>query len=368
MPDDDLRDLEDIWMLGLCDWFTDRVEFQQWLIGSRADSARFFWGHAKPATGKYVLSSHVITIVVSSTTTAANHYFFRHGDKVRSTFSGCLLSLLSQMTLRNPVVRGRILAMIDHGVRFERDNAKNIWRKLIEPIIASPGLSQVQYWVIDALDECAEISAVFAILSKLEPTLPFKVFLTSRRTDEIVQDFTHLHNTLGINPLLMAEIQAQDTQGAIALYLETNKHKLHVGTEIQGRLLLDRISRKSQGCFMWVRLVLEELSTLLTFQQVEQVLEEVPEEMDLLYSRALGQIASRPAKSIAISRAIIMWTLCAIRPMTVDELQSALQLGIGTTVEDLNEGIPSLCSQLFHVDKNGRVLMVHLTAKTFLQT
>jgi WD40 repeat protein len=367
VPEDDLRDLEDIRMPGSCDWFTDRTEFQQWLTDSPKESAKLFWVHAKPATGKSVLSSHIIT-TVDELNYDCSYYFFRYGDKIRSTSSGCLLSLLWQMAMRNPFVRGRVLAMMDHGVRFERDNAKSIWRKLVEPVMTYPGLSQVQYWVIDALDECSEISHVFAILSKLEPTLPLKVFITSRRIDEISQGFSQISNAIGTTLLRVAEIQAQDTRDAIALYLETNKHKLHVGTEVRGKSILSQILQKSQGCFLWVRLVLEELSTVWTLQQVEQVLQEVPQEMDLLYSRALEQMASRPTKSIAIARAIIMWTLCAIRPMLVDELQSALQLDIGTTVQDPYEGIPSLCAQLVHVDRNGRVLMVHLTAKTFLQT
>jgi WD40 repeat protein len=366
IPEDDLMDLEDIRMPGSCDWFTDRPAFQEWLSGSPRDSPMLFWAHAKPATGKSVLAGHIIS-TVDDFNYECSYYFFRHGDKVRSTPSGCLLSILWQMALRNQHVRQKLLSMIDRGVRYEQENAKSIWRKLMEPILTSQDLAQIQFWVIDALDECSEISTIFTILSKLTAALPIKVFISSRRTDEIVQGFISLGNILGIGKVSTAEIQAQDTSDAIAQYLESNKHKLHVDTGKQEDTLTSRILQRSQGCFLWVRLVLEELSTVWTMQQVEQVIEEVPQEMDLLYSRAVHQIVSRPAKSIAIARAIILWTLCAIRPMTVDELQAALGCGIGAMVQEPLEGIPSLCSQLIHVDKSGRVLMVHLTAKTFLQ-
>ncbi|GAB1315399.1 hypothetical protein MFIFM68171_05609 [Madurella fahalii] len=366
VPEDDLKDLDDIIVEGSCDWFTDRTAFQMWLSTTPSSGPKLYWVYAKPATGKSVLASHVIK-AISAFNTDCSYYFFRHGDKVRSTLAGCLLSITYQMAVLNIHVRKKLLQLIDRGVRFERENAKSIWRKILEPVLVNNGAFQPQYWIMDALDECSDISSFFSILSKFEHHIPVKVFITSRRLENITAGFAQLEQIPSIAPVLSTEIQMQDTRDSIFQYLANNQHKIHAGTELQRAELLGKIIDKAQGCFLWVRLVLEELSTVWTMKQIERVLDDVPQGMDLLYSRAVELLLARPSHSVTVAKAILMWTICAIRPLTVAELQSALQLDIGTTVQDPENAIPSLCCQLVHVDKNGRVLIVHLTARTFLQ-
>jgi hypothetical protein len=58
--------------------------------------------------------------------------------------------------------------------------------------------------------------------------------------------------------------------------LAVNQCKIHAETEEQRTELLSKINTKAQGCFLWVRLVLEELSTVWTMKQIEQVFDDVP--------------------------------------------------------------------------------------------
>ena len=366
VPEDDLKDLNDIILEGSCNWFTDREAFQTWLTTTPSSGPKLYWVYAKPATGKSILASHVIK-VTDAFNTDCSYYFFRHGDKIRSTLSGCLLSITYQMAVLNIHVRNKLLQLIDRGVRFERENAKNIWRKILEPVLVNNGVFQPQYWILDALDECSDILSFFSILSKFEQHMPVKVFVTSRRLESVTAGFAELEQVASVSPFLSTEVQMQDTRDSILQYLTVNQRKIHAETDAQRAELLDRIINKAQGCFLWVRLVLEELSTVWTMAQIERVLNDVPQEMDLLYSRAVELLLSKPSHSAAVAKAILMWTICAIRPLTVGELQAALHLDIGTTVQNPEDAIPSLCCQLVHVDKNGRVLIVHLTARTFLQ-
>ena len=367
VPEDDLKNLDEICIAGSCDWFTDRTVFQTWLSTAPSSGPKLYWVYAKPATGKSVLASHVIK-VTDDLKTNCSYYFFRHGDKVRSTLSGCLLSLAYQMAVLNVHVRNKLLRLIDRGVRFERENAKNIWRKILEPVLVNNGILQPQYWILDALDECSNIMLFFSILTKLEAQTPVKILVTSRRLENIAAGFAQLEaNNPSLAPLLCTEIHMQDTQESVLQYLKSNQHKLHAGTEQQRAALITKIIDKAQGCFLWVRLVLDELSTVWTMTQIERVLHDVPQEMDQLYSRAAELLMARPAHSVDIAKTILRWTICAVRPLTIGELQSALQLDIGTAIQDPEDAIPSLCCQLAHVDKNGRVLIVHLTARTFLQ-
>jgi hypothetical protein len=77
-------------------------------------------------------------------------------------------------------------------------------------------------------------------------------------------------------------------------------------------------------------------------------------------------MSSKPKYAKDLARAILTWIVCAVRPLTIPELQMALKMDLGDDVHDLESAIASLCAQLVHVDKTGRVLVVHLTARTFL--
>ncbi|OTA67679.1 hypothetical protein K449DRAFT_388472 [Hypoxylon sp. EC38] len=365
LPIDDLKDLEDARIAGSCEWFSNRHSFQSWMDASASAPNKLYWVSANPGTGKSVLSSYVIN-TLEDCNQDTSYFFFRHGDKLRSTLAGCLRSIAFQMAFRSALIRSRLLSLMERDVRFDKDNAKAIWRKVFESSILKSELPQTQYWVIDALDECIDITLIFSILSKLELSVPIKVFMTSRRTQDIVSGFDQLRQVPNVPQAICEEISFNDSKEDIWLYLEGNKRKIHLGNDQKKHSILKRILEKSQGCFLWVRLILDELDTVWTLKLIEQVLDEVPQEMDMVYKRAIDIMSSKPAHAKAIAKAILVWTVCAITPMTLPELLGALELDIGMTVEEPESALSSLCAQLIYVDKRGRVLMVHLTAKAFL--
>ncbi|PGH12527.1 hypothetical protein AJ80_06688 [Polytolypa hystricis UAMH7299] len=364
-PDDDLKDLEESRIAGSCEWFGERENFQEWANSDSAPARRVYWVSAKPATGKSVLSGYVIN-TLSSLNLDCSYYFFRHGDKEKSSVSSLLRSIILQMGLTSLAARQKLLSMIERGDRYDKDDAKAVWRKLVVPIISLVNSFQTQHWIIDALDECSDFDALFPMISSLEQNVPIKFFFTSRKTSEIVQKFVDLQGSANGIAVTAEEISFEDTRADIALYLESNRSKLHVGSDTERDRFLMRIMEKSGGCFLWVRLVLQELASAWTVSQVERVLEEVPQNMEPLYSRALSQISSKPKDARDLARAILIWTVCAVRPLTLQELRVALKFELEDDVRDLESAIASLCAQLVHVDHTGRVLMVHLTARSFL--
>ncbi|KAH0543071.1 hypothetical protein FGG08_002584 [Glutinoglossum americanum] len=364
-PDDDLRDLEEARIERSCEWFARRESFQSWVDSESVASPKIYWIHAKPATGKSVLSGYIIN-TLSSLNLDCSYYFFRHGDKEKSTVSGLLRSIIFQMALISVDIRQKLLSMIERGIRFDKDDAKAVWRKVVVPSISRIGPFQTQYWILDALDECSDFDILFPMMASIESTTPIKILITSRKMHEIVQQFTDMQRNSSDEATIWDEMSFDDTQADITLYLEGNRTKLRAGSDAERDAFLNRILEKSEGCFLWVRLVLDELALTWTVSQVRQVLEEVPQNMEQLYARALRIMSSKPKYTKDIARTILVWTVCAVRPLTISELYAALKIDLGDDVHDLESAIASLCAQLVHVDKTGRVLMVHLTARTFL--
>ena len=81
--------------------------------------------------------------------------------------------------------------------------------------------------------------------------------------------------------------------------------------------------------------------------------------------RALDAMSKAPRVK-TLAKAILTWTMCSVRPLSISELQYALKLDIKDTVDALERAIPSICSQLVFVDNHGWVRMIHQTARDFL--
>jgi WD40 repeat protein len=242
---------------------------------------------------------------------------------------------------------------------------RTIWRKLFLEGIFKLGfaLSKPQYWIIDALDECKTDSELLPLLLKAAETKTIRIFLTSRNIFESYGQATPR------SLMIVSETIPQDsTKADIRLYLKTNINSLPAlgpdkdeARESTMKLILD----KSSGCFLWVRLVLQELRRVHTAAEVRQVLEDIPSDMDELYMRILNSMSTYPYGK-RLTKAILTWTVCSARPLTVEELYHALQIDINDNIDSVQRSIASSCGQLVYVDASSRVQMVHQTACDFL--
>jgi WD40 repeat protein len=129
--------------------------------------------------------------------------------------------------------------------------------------------------------------------------------------------------------------------------------------------LSEKILDKSRGSVLWTILVVKELLRCHSKKEIDQILEDVPTGMKSLYKRTLDSM-SKATRGKQLAKAILVWVVCAVRPMTISELNGALSLDIEDTFPNLEESIDALCGQLVVVDKFGRVQMVHETAREFL--
>ena len=94
------------------------------------------------------------------------------------------------------------------------------------------------------------------------------------------------------------------------------------------------------------------------------MLKSVPEQMDGLYSRILQNLA-RVSRNKGLARAVLKRTVCAARPLTVEELKQAISFDIGETLPRLEKTAGSLCGHLVYVDSQSRVQVAHQTVRAF---
>lgn len=274
-----------------------------------------------------------------------------------------LRSIAYQMALLSPVVRQRLLDMRNEGTTFDKDNEKLIWRKVF---LLRCRFDQPQYWVIDALDECYNYNSLLPMLIKLESSIALRVLITSRQSPQLKDKLSLLDRYLYED-----QISAEDTLPSIRRYVEhgPKSHALRRQSDEARQDVVEKILKKSDGCFLWVDLVLSELDAYgVTTEAVTRILEEVPPGMDDLYSRTLERLSEQDhPDGKRISKAILDWVVCAVRPLTVAELTNALKLDLDVTM--FEQGIRSSCGNLVDIDKSKRgstVQLVHQTARDFL--
>jgi WD40 repeat protein len=357
-PDDDLANQADLKTNGSCSWFEDRHQFQSWQNGE-VDQVQFYWLNARPATGKSVLSAHVIQHLLGLGLDCS-YYFFKFGNKTKQHLGGLLRALAFQMSDLSASVRQTLFDLREDDVQFDKDDERAIWRKLFRGGIFKVKLQRTQYWIIDGLDECTNAARLFPLLAKIEVSFPLRIFITSRPSPELEKHFGLL------GPTLISDcIRPQETMTDIRLYLKTGSGHLPVPDVGERQELVEKLLSKSNGCFLWVRLVLQELERVYSDEQIADVIDEMPEGMIALYERALDTM-SHNFREKKLIQVILTWVVCATRPMTLVELQAALKIDLGITVRSMQQSIEALCGQLLYVNHQGTVQMVHATARDFL--
>lgn len=357
--EDDLITVQEARLLGTCDWFTTKGSYTRWR-DSITTATNVFWVNGKPATGKSVLSGSIVNDL-KTMKRPCSYFFFKHGDRAKSKLATCLRSLTLQMARAHASVLDRIVAMARDEVDISDGNELVLWRKLF-----SSGVFEARfpthYWVIDALDECTNCGPLLeSMLAKLDPSIPLRVLITSRDSSQLHNLFGSLatgrHNT--------ETVTTTDTRADIKRLVKEKAQLFNVEGDDEREVLVNTILEKSQGSFLWTVLVLRELAGTYSEVEAREVLDNVPPMMEALYTRTL-QAMSRMTRGKRLATAILTWTTCSTRALTVKELDGALRLDIKEAFTKLEDSINALCGQLVVVDIFGKVQMVHETAREFL--
>ena len=354
-PQDDLMHVEDARMPGSCLWLLGKESFVHWRDSAKA---QIYWISAQPATGKSMLAGYVISHLKDLNRDCC-YYFFSKGDKVKSTISSFLISMAWQLAFMHPEVLRTFLEIRELGDQLAKTDYRTIWRKLYIEGIFRTKLDRVQYWVIDALDECRNGSDLVPLLSKTTDACSIRILLTCRDSSDVYRQPSPKV------AIISNMISADDTKSDILSYIEANVNNLPSGDDEDRHDMVLLILEKSAGCFLWVSLVLEELRCVNTRAETRQVLGEVPTGMDDLYLRILESM-SRATYGNKLAKAILTWTACSARPLTTFELHHALQIDLQDDIDSVDRAIATSCGHLVYVDSQSQVQMVHQTARDFL--
>lgn len=227
--------------------------------------------------------------------------------------------------------------------------------------------------LIDALDECSDLSdcgLISLLLSLIGKTrLRLRTMLSSRAEPD-------LRNLL--NTYQSVSITAMKTHSDIETYISTTLKSSTLAPLQQGRLIkhiTQKLMAKSNGQFLWVRLVLHELCKASFVHEIDEILDDLPTGIAQAYLRVFERLGREPRRRQQVATALFRWLTCTERPLSLVELEFALslqagddQLGSTKRMIDLPSLLEDVCGSLVEVvtAEVTVVRFVHVTIKEFL--
>lgn len=255
----------------------------------------------------------------------------------------------------------------------------DVLQKIFEDIATDPEV-EVLYLVIDGLDECGpHVSAIIRLIDELSVRVSGKASslgkkfslrsIVSDRSSKIVRDKMGAKYTIDVAKENQRDIDAvvDRRMRSIQEYRSFSENlREHVTTLLRER---------SKGMFMWLSLVLDDLSTwegIWTETRVKEKLQSTPRDVEAFYGAMLEE-QSRDV--VSRLRTLLMWVFFTCRPLTLREVDMILILqegknctGVTSSDEDLEAlrcSIENSWGTLFVV-RDGALHLCHGSVRDFL--
>lgn len=349
------------WIPDTCQWFLDEEEFMSW-VEPLAPKSSILWYSAPPANGKSVLSTFIINHLRSKGF-SCQFFLFNYSDNAKRMVTNCIKSLAFQLSRSQPKFRKLLARSSRESLGLDSQDPFLIWKNIMEGMLLELHLTNPIYWVIDALDECDSPKILLDCLRSLTDTPPVRILILSRNIDSISINFNRLSRIIPVSRV--EKSTTGHNQKDIERLLQMELEHMRGSSEFRYQLLQD-LMKRAEGNFLWIKLVLEEISNCHTEEDIRGVLEEIPSDMTLTFQR----MEKNTLKSIRQSdkpliKALLDWATCAQRPLTLKELSQALQPEFSGFL-DLRRTVQETCGQFVQVDGYEKVTLLHHTTREYL--
>ncbi|KAJ3539969.1 hypothetical protein NM208_g5267 [Fusarium decemcellulare] len=304
-----------------CQWLLDHDVFKSWKGCDRG----LLWVKGKPGSGKSTLMKFALenlkTSLVSKGSDLVLSFFFHgRGNDLQKSPLGLFRSLIHQLLRQAHQVLPELVRAFDErersqgeaglGWHWHQKELQNHFKSAIGRILETRPV-----WLfVDALDEAGEENAalIISLFNDLietlrDASLPLHVCFSCRH-----------YPTLALHCELEVCLENENAQG-IREYVLTRLSGLQIQTS---NSILTQVTNRSNGLFIWTRLVVENILQLErrgTIEAMATAIDAVPRDLHGLYLNLVTTMAQDP-----LSLKLIEWVCFAMRPLSLDELRWAM--------------------------------------------
>lgn len=362
-PMDTFDSLLENYMPGSCDWILSDERFDSF-ISDEGNRPSVLHINGLPGSGKSVLASFIIQHLEERLQFPTQYWYFRYDDHSKRSNRQCLLSLAVQAVQSIPGYSTKLRSIGKDVDSIARSDLRTLWNKLFVGVLDKIVDMDTRpvYWVIDAVDESESAQAFLGLLGNLRTLrFPLRVIVLAR-FQTVSKHVDRLRSSLP--PGKVKELSIATPRETFDIYISEKLDMTPWPDHLKERVTT-KLLKKSQGSFLWLSLVLKELVTCDTDEQLQHVLDETPVELRDIYERIeQGLVKNLRPTDINLTRSIFSWVVCSERQLNETELGEALRPEF--SVLSLRHTISRLCGDFVAIDKKGNVSTVHHTAKDFL--
>jgi WD40 repeat protein len=357
-PEEDLNFSRSVRKQGTCESFLASDGLSSWL---RSDSQRVLWAHAQPGGGKSTICSFVIEYLLD----AGHHcsyFFFKYGQRKKQSTSNMLQSLAYQTALQLPAFRRALVELARSGTRLSKADSLTIWGKLFSSHFAAIRADNSIYWVLDGIDEAESSKRVIELISRVADfESPVRVLVLSRPLANINKAFQLARRKINVTDMPLPD-NRKDIQLMVAEEIDYLLSDDAFKTQT-----VDEIAARAQGNFLWASLVTKRVVKCHREDQVKRVLDSTPDGMHDLYDRMTDAVLELElSEDKALAKMLLTWAMFARTPITVEELLEVYPSEL-SSIMDLNHTINQVCGQFVVINPQGRVTLVHHSAREYLK-
>ena len=331
--------------------------FQAWLDRKKP----LLWMHGCPGVGKSYLASTIISRFTELHESNANSqsrkliafFFFQHNDEKLRSYNNMLRTLIWQVVRANTA----FAKTVDEFCQKEDvSNTRKLWTKVFITYFLDHTNDDTLYIVLDGLDEALS-HEIDDFLRLLEETYVWTDSSDAPRIQLVVisRDNQRLpleEHSLGHIPEI--PLNPERNLADIARFTSRRLMKIRAlrkQNEFKQELITT-INERADGSWVWVGLALEALLKHNTESLMRNALQKMPRGIPEMLHYELERLSNDLASSkdcVKQLNLLLAWVSCALRPLTIEELDSIIGLDDGTRVFDLEVDLRTTYSSMFKV-------------------
>ncbi|KAL4736902.1 hypothetical protein BDV11DRAFT_192895 [Aspergillus similis] len=348
-------------------WVLDNAEFRKWHSNPQS---QLLWIKGDAGKGKTMLMIGIIDKLVqqvrSEPSQSIAYFLCQATDPRLNNATSILRSLIYMLIRQQPHLISYLREKYDINPKlFESGNTFYSLSVIFENMIQNPRHAMT-YLLVDALDECEtglpELLKLIARAKSISST-QVKWIVSSRNRDDIEQELEFGSE----EAKLSLELNENHISDAVVAYIN---YRVSWSKALQRNgILLEQVKKqllqKSDGTFLWVALVVQEMQKCQSSAAILELLERTPQGLTPLYDRMLQQIQHLKDLDRGLCILVLAIVTLGYRPLHLHELcclagLDRQQYGFGDM-----ENIISMCRSFLTI-RAGYVYLIHQSAKDYL--
>ena len=357
---------------GTAAWIRDDVMFQAW----EQEKAPCLWIFGKPGVGKTMLAARTIETLQSKypqhsdipSLTSVSYLYFKDDNPKLQDCAQMWRTAAWQIAKANDRFKKHVLATIEKK-QDTFASARRIWQQLFldffQEDVSSQSLTSLAFIIIDGLDEAPQAERVkfLTCLAELVNRGPnprkcrIQVAVFARpdvradpgfekvsfRMQERFIEVTPARNTVDI------DLYIKQRLGDISMLQVLKKRKATKEYQTLAKQIYNSVQSKSQGMFLWSRLVFDQIRALPSPEAIKASLQKTPEGLDEMLYHVFKRLDVDEAMHQSYLKHLLTLVFCAYRPFHVSELFVLIMISARQHCFNIEHDLRARYSSVFDV-------------------